>query len=391
MGKNSVACCPACGKEAQYLVDWECSGLNDSIFNYTADFFGCPHCGLVYIENTSDEELSLFYNNECSYFEKAHFDITAPENIKKFEAYREVLANAGLSGTSISDIGCGRGGFLIWLKNNNWNANCTGVDIDLRSIPNVQENASEEGGSVAFQVGMAFNLPFANGTQSILSYFHVLEHIRNIDKVLSEAFRVLEESGHILIEVPDAERYEEYPVGTAFWFSIREHVNHFSAQAICYVLQRNGFSVTSVNRKLLPTPEFTYPSLMILAKKGTVEAKSAVNKVGDIPSFVTQSKEALKDQAENILEFHLQYSKLTFWGCSSELFSLLPRLNLPDFTLCDASKVKQQCTYRGIPIEDPATVPIDGALIIAPYLYCDAIEKAALERGWPKEAIFRLR
>ena len=80
--------CPACGEKSLYLMQWEHSGLNDSIFNYTADLFECPYCGLVYIANITDDRLSLFYAKECSYFEKTHFDISAPENIQKYKCYK---------------------------------------------------------------------------------------------------------------------------------------------------------------------------------------------------------------------------------------------------------------------------------------------------------------
>ncbi len=388
---ESVLYCPACGEKSLYLIDWEYSGLNDSIFNYTADLFECSYCGLVYIANITDERLSIFYAKECSYFEKSHFDISAPENIQKYKCYREIIVNAGLSDTSITDVGCGRGGFLIWLKNNDWNANCQGIDVDLKSIPNIGANKCERKVSITFQEGRAIPLPFANGSQSLLTYFHVLEHIKNLDKILKEAFRVLNETGHVMIEVPDAERYKDFPIGTAFWLSIREHVYHFSPSAICNALYRNGFDVISINRNLLPTPEFSYPSLIILARKCDTKRKPDICNSRHIASFIIQSKEDLKAQALKVLKFSSKFSSLTFWGCSAEFFSLLPIMNLQHFTLCDSSKIKQKCYYRGIPISDPTTIQKNGALIVAPYLHGDAIEKFAMEQSWSKEAIFRLR
>lgn len=387
----STSCCPACGNKTQYLIDWEYSGLNNSIFNYTAKFFECRYCGLVYIDNVSDETLSTFYTDECSYFEKPHFDISAPENIQKYNHYREIIANADLSGTSITDVGCGRGGFLIWLRNNGWKANCQGVDIDLKSIPNIKPNNGAGGISITFQEGRAVALPFADGSQSLLTYFHVIEHIRNIDKVFKEAFRVLNETGYIMIEVPDAEKYNDIPIGTAFWLSIREHVNHFSPSSIVNALQRNGFEVISINRRLLPTPEFSYPSLIILARKGDIKRKHDKYKNGDIASFTRHSKEYLKAQALEVMKLSSRFSMLTFWGCSAELFSLLPIINLKNFALCDSSEIKQNCNYKGIPIHNPATIQKNGALIVAPYLHGDSIEKAAIELGWSKESIFRLK
>ena len=183
-----------------------------------AHFRECTYCDCKYNSNISDDRLSLFYDKECSYFEKNHFDVLAPENIQKFKCYINILVNAGLSDTTITDVGCGRGGFLLWLKKNNWNANCLGIDIDFKSIPNSNDisGVQETHGGIAFQEGRAIDLPFPNGSQSLLTYFHVLEHIVDLNTVLKEAHRVLRETGYVLIEVPDAEKYKDFPCWNGF-------------------------------------------------------------------------------------------------------------------------------------------------------------------------------
>lgn len=394
MNNEKSSNCPCCKAISRHLIDWEFSGLGDSVFNYIAEFYECPSCGLVYIKNVTDGRLQLFYEQECSYSEKDHFSISSPKNIEKYEAYRKFIIDSNLSNQIIADIGCGRGGFVIHLNSNGWDANCVGVDIDLKSFPSTLEIKNDYGLTVSFCEGKAVALPFPNDSQSLLTYFHVLEHICSIDKVLQEAYRVLKYDGHILIEVPDAKRYKEYPIGSAFWFSIREHIYHFSGQSLAGVLNRNGFEVLKIERLLLPTPEFYYPSLMVLAKKRKINEKVSINgcEIDGIAQFVIESYQKLKMQADKILAISANYSVLTFWGFSSELFSLLPLLmnDLRDFNLCDSSKVKQKSDYKGIPVKDPKEVPKFGALIVVPYLHGDAIEKAAIEMGWKKEDIFRL-
>lgn len=387
--------CPTCGKEtAEFLTDWHFSGLNDSIFNYTAQFLSCTACGLVYIANMTDNVLSRFYQDECCYFENDHFNINAHENIIKYEAYRKILINSKLMNTALTDVGCGRGGFLIWLQKNGWKANCNGVDFDSRSIPilkDVKNNNSNNKNQISFQKGTAFKMPFLDSSQSVLCYFHVLEHIRDIDSAVREARRVIKDSGYILIEVPDAERYHEFPVGTAFWFSIREHVNHFTGSALCKVLERNGFSVKQVIRQELPTPEFSYPSLMVLAQKWSQVELTEAPKVGDVGDFLLQSQRDLVKQAEKIWDLNRSLETLMFWGCSAELFSLLPILKIQNYAICDSSRIKQKSTYKGLPIQNPTKIPVVGKMIIAPYLHSEAIEKIAYELGWPKDSVFRLR
>jgi SAM-dependent methyltransferase len=340
-------------------------------------------CGLAYIQNVDDALLSRFYSDECSYFEKPHFDVAAPANSRKYAAYREFIVAHGLANVSIVDIGCGRGGFLSWLKLGGWDRDCYGVDIDSKSLLLVDAN-------VTFKIGQALALPFENNSQSLLTYFHVAEHIRDIDKMLEEAFRTIKVGGHVLIEVPDAENYARRSVGSAFWISIREHVYHFSARSLGKALNRHGFFVVEVKRQVLPTPEFEYPSLMVLAQKRGGDYADNCAPAGDIAAFVLESQRALMCQVERVNALIEEHRNVTFWGCSSELLSLLPRLKVDELTICDASKEKQRLTYMHWPILDPANVKPGGILVIAPYLHGDAIERDALALGWKPHAIVRL-
>jgi SAM-dependent methyltransferase len=389
---QSITSCPACQRHSAHFTDWEFSGLNKSVFNYTAYYYECTFCGLVHIENITDDRLSKFYADECSYYEKDHFNIECAENIEKYGCYKKVISDSGLIEKPIADVGCGRGGFLQWLKNGRWKAPCVGVDIDLKSIPPTSDPGSEKetDTGLRFMEVKATDLPFADETQSLLTYFHVFEHIRNLDQLLDEAFRVLDQSGHILIEVPDAERYGENPIGPGFWISIREHIYHFTGRSLCHALYRHGFEVLDVHRLTLPTPDFVYPSLMLLAKKNPFAQKVDFPENVKISRYILASKKELELQADRINQLSRTHRKVTFWGCSAELFSLLPLLADRDFALCDSSRTKQKCRYRSIPVEAPTNIDKHGALIVAPYLHKRAIEKAAIESGWPKAAIFHL-
>jgi len=378
--------CPACGAEATHLLDWEFSGLGDSIFNYTANYYACSACGLVYVRNIDDARLARYYAEECSYFEKPHFAVTAPANQEKYAFYAHFLRAQGIAAAEMADVGCGRGGFVNWLGQGGWIGACCGVDVDVRSLP--ADSTSE--GQVSFKNGGALHLPFADQSMGLLTYFHVLEHIRDLDGLLAEAARVLQQDGHILIEVPDAESYVTQPVGSAFWVSIREHIYHYTAKALAAALYTQGFMVLRVSRQTLPTPEFSYPSLMILARKVGKPQMVDLPLPGDVSGFVVESRQAILGQARKITKLAAD-SKISIWGCSAELFSLLPMLNLQNIRLCDSSKLKQAARYKGLAIEDPAALPVQGLLVIAPYLHGTAIKLAALQLGWPEEAIYMLQ
>lgn len=385
---NNLYICPTCHKGGEHLIDWEYSGLNESVFNYTVKFCKCKNCGLVWVSNITDEVLSKFYTQECFYFDSSHFDVTASENIKKYEYYRSLLEEFNLTGLSVVDVGCGRGGFVSWLMKNNWQAVCCGVDVDLKSF-----SAADNELKPVFIEGSAVSLPFENSTQSILTYFHVFEHIIDINKVLQEANRALKNDGYLILEVPDAQGYKDCPINTCFWPSIREHIYHFSPNAFISVLNNNGFEVKTVKQKILSAPEFKYPSLAIVAqkngKKNIIENQNNI----DVETFFLDSFREFSDKAQNIKEIMKNYDKIIFWGISSQLLSFLPLLknDLDKIKICDMSMQKQKATYRGMQIENPSNCYEENScLIISSYLYRDSIKKSAQELGWKEEDIFDL-
>ena len=388
VGAVTSGFCPACSASISYhLMDWEFSGLGDSIFNYTANFFSCKNCGLVYVRNIDDQRLAKFYTEECSYFEKSHFSITDSANKEKYIFYSRFLEDHGLKFVDMVDVGCGRGGFVKWLGEGKWGGMCWGVDVDIRSIP---LNPVKADCCASFKTGQALNLPFDDESVDLLTYLHVLEHIRDLNGLLEEASRVLKCNGHILIEVPDAENYWSQPIGTAFWISIREHIYHFTAAALVMALQSHGFQVVRISRQNLPTPEFFYPSLMLLGRKSEQFDGLVLPRFGDVASFVLASRQALVQQASKIA-FLSKGNKIAFWGCSAELFSLLPLIDRCDIRICDSSKLKQATNYKSIAIEEPSDLPVEGMLVIAPYLHSATIQSAACRLGWPESAIHLLR
>lgn len=378
--------CPACSRTAGALTDWKFSGLGNSIFNFTAEWYACPHCGLVYVSNVNDSMLARYYAEECSYFENSHFSVTAPENMAKYAVYAELLNRHAIAAVPMADVGCGRGGFVNWLCETGWEASCTGVDVDVRSL----EQGRSTSPNVAFRTGDALRLPLSDESQGLLTYFHVLEHVRDVHALLNEAARVLQPGGHVLIEVPDAERYGAFPIGSGFWISIREHVFHYTARAMTAVLSAHGFEVRAAMRRSMPTPELTYPSLMVLGRKTARAAEAEpLPLIGNVAAHVLEAKAAIRRQAREIDSIAVD-QPVTIWGCSAALFSVLPLVESDRFRMCDASKLKQATHYCGRPVEDPVSVPVSGALIIAPYLHGKAIQAAASRLGWPQSAMHLL-
>lgn len=383
--------CPICkSKNTEFLTVWKHSGLNNSVFNGDTCFYGCNDCGVVWNNSITDEKSYEFYQNEFFAFENPYYETMIDENIEKYKFYKKMLEESNLQDIPITDIGCGRGNFIVWLKRNGWKSDCVGVDVDIKSLA-VNNNESK----VTFIESSAKSLPFRDNSCYLLTYLQSLEHIVDINQALSEANRVLQDDGFLLIDVPDAENYINYPAGLAFWFGVREHAYHFSPNSLIKILNRNGFEVKILKQQALPTTGFTFSTLLIIAqknnKKNNIPEKT--NSQNLISSFLLKSYKDVKEKAEEIKSLMETYNKIVFWGISNQLLSVLPHLeeNLDKIILCDISKTKQKTTYKGIEIKDPQTCYQEKAcLIISSCLHKQVIKKNALDLGWKEEAIFDL-
>jgi len=123
---------------------------------------------------------------------------------------------------TLLDIGAGTGDFLLEAKKQNWII--TGIE------PN------EKAKQIAIQKGVSFgtNLEdLADESFDVISMWHVLEHVPNLEEQIATLKRLLKPNGTIIIAVPnfksyDAKYYKE------FWaaYDVPRHLWHFSKTAI---------------------------------------------------------------------------------------------------------------------------------------------------------------
>lgn len=387
--------CPCCNSEMNNFATFPYMDFDGSMFNQEGILFECEHCQLVSVKRKfTDSQITEHYANECLYSEQSGVGVggSSREDLERYRYYHRLLADNKLFVDSVVDVGCSRGGWLNYLHSiYDEKIKLSGIDVDTRSIDQAQ------GGSIEYSNGDMFNLPFDDSSKSLLCYFHVLEHVIDIHKVVIELARVMSDAGAAIIEVPDALQYchNDARVGTLFWMAMKEHINHFATQSLYQLLKQHGLHVTAVYHSLLPMKnDKKYPSLSLIVKK-TEETSPDVfleYKQDRISTMFHKEYERLIGQIEGMVSFIDDSGSVSFWGIGLEFLLLYPHIRqhveVKNIILIDINKAKQGLSIDGIQIVDPSQATTNGVLICCSFMSNPSIKKAAIDLGWEAEQLY---
>jgi 2-polyprenyl-3-methyl-5-hydroxy-6-metoxy-1,4-benzoquinol methylase len=123
---------------------------------------------------------------------------------------------------NILDIGAGTGDFLKVCKVNLWNV--FGIEPDM------------EARNIAAKKGVLLHKDISHFTDKkfeIITLWHVLEHVENLEEYISTLEKLLSKNGTLIIAVPNYKSYDA-KYYSKFWaaFDVPRHLWHFSETSI---------------------------------------------------------------------------------------------------------------------------------------------------------------
>jgi 2-polyprenyl-3-methyl-5-hydroxy-6-metoxy-1,4-benzoquinol methylase len=214
----------------------------------------CQNCQTAFTQNMPDgKEIIRYYQSE-NYISHSN---TRKGIINTIYHYvreymlgkKQQLVNTiskKTTGTAL-DIGCGTGYFLHTLQQAGWQVQGIEADEKARQFASTQFN---------LQVSSPEKLQtLATQSFDVITLWHVLEHIHDLDSYMTEIARILKIDGVLVIAVPnyqsaDAKHYKEM---WAAW-DVPRHLWHFSQKSIQTLADRFGFAVTQ--QHIMPFDSF---------------------------------------------------------------------------------------------------------------------------------------
>lgn len=146
------------------------------------------------------------------------------------------LINAQSAKGKLLDIGAGTGDFLVVAKNDGWN------------ITGIEPSTKAKGIAINKGVNFADSLSaLESHSFDIITMWHVLEHVPNLEDYLTELKRLIKPSGTIIIAVPNFKSFDANFYGR-YWaaYDVPRHIWHFSKTAIEKLFAEKGIQLTAV-------------------------------------------------------------------------------------------------------------------------------------------------
>ena len=173
------------------------------------------------------EKLPSYYESEDyishtdskrTLFEKAYHLVKTNALKSKVNLISKLIAQKG----TVLDIGSGTGDFLMTAKNSGW------------KIKGIEPNSKAK--QIAVSKGVVFEDALENiadNSIDVITMWHVLEHVPNLEEQFSQLKRIVKPNGYIVIAVPNYKSFDA-KYYKSFWaaYDVPRHLWHFSKTAI---------------------------------------------------------------------------------------------------------------------------------------------------------------
>ena len=201
----------------------------------------CSSCGFVFTQNFPDKkEIGKYYesptyishsNTKKGFVNKVYHMVRSIMLQRKRKLIESLTL---LKNGKLLDYGAGTGFFAKAMQKAGWDITA------IEKSENARKLASEELGIDMLPEEALANI--ANNSLDVVTMWHVMEHIQDLDRAWSELYRILENTGIAIIAIPncisyDAQKYKENWAA----YDVPRHLWHFTPSTIMKWGEKHGF------------------------------------------------------------------------------------------------------------------------------------------------------
>lgn len=261
--------CPVCSStKTKFLLTAFHAHGKGALDKKKFDYFKCKDCQSVFLVNTkfTKKYYETYYNFDGYYTQSVGFKKSL-ENF--FDTYsqkkKQDLITSSIKKAKkikILDVGAGEGKFLSSLDSNIFKK--YGIELDKKSYELCKKK------KLTVYNEDILKKDFKREKFSVITLWHVIEHIPNPQKLLKKLATILEDDGIIVVATPNIASMG-FKLAGAKWFHMDapRHVVLFNEVGIKKLTEKNGFTVQAVQSDRFEFPLDLFWS-MKQAKKNVI-------------------------------------------------------------------------------------------------------------------------
>jgi SAM-dependent methyltransferase len=349
--------CDVCGgTSTEALYDQRFVRFDDAsgLDGYTV--VACTRCGFMYADELPGQDVFDRYYRDLSKYEShdTEGDIVEWKAVIHRSIVADISERLPDRSLRILDVGSSSG-HLISLFQKAGYRDAIGFDPS----PRCRELARSLYGVEVINTSIS-QMAFGGERFDLILMASVLEHLRDLERTLSELRGLLRDGGAIWAEVPDAARFADYTSSPFQQFSL-EHINFFTLPTLERLMHRVGFRTASTWPTIRQVGSMDDPGLDGLFVRAEAAPLTAVDAAGVAAArtYVDRSEELERRLCDRLEGLAASGEAVVVWGTGSLTLHLMNdpvfrRLNIAAFV--DSNANYQGKTIRGIPILAPAAL-----------------------------------
>jgi SAM-dependent methyltransferase len=360
MSLLNVRPCPVCECDEKNVVFRQTfDPLSEGSLSEGYDVAVCRRCGFAFADRIPEQSVFDRYYAEMSKYEyEQRGGQESASDLARFKAIADELQPfIPAPDARILDLGCSNGRLLAVLREKGF-ANVTGLDPS----PACARDARELYGVKVFTGSLASNdLP--KEPFDLIIMIGVLEHIRDLGEAMATVSRMLKPRGRILLEVPDATGFADWPDAPYQQFST-EHVCFFSPVSLRNLMNRHGFAL--INNHTLARDQTASTVMPVVSSvfERTTDALPPLESdrltEAALRHYVLLSETADEKIRATIAEIVSSQREILVWGVGTHTQRLMKTSPLFEANIVgfvDSNAKYQSRELHGIPIISPKAVP----------------------------------